>query len=115
VATSRDISSPNDRSFVLGYLLPGGLLLLFWWLLYRNLLPFAKWVTYSVLSLDPVSRVGAAVEFFIYDGPKVILLLTLVVFGVGVLRSFFTAERARRILAGNRESAGTCSLRCSAS
>ncbi len=106
MTTSRDISSPNDRSFALGYLLPGGLLLLFWWLLYRNLLPFAKWVTYSVLSLDPVSRVGAAVEFFIYDGPKVILLLTLVVFGVGVLRSFFTAERARRILAGNRESAG---------
>jgi hypothetical protein len=82
------------------------LLLAFWWLLYRNLLPFAKWVTFSVLSLDPVSRLGSAVEFFIYDAPKVILLLTLVVFGVGVLRSFFTPERARRILAGNRESAG---------
>ena len=106
MATSRDISSPNGRSFVLGYLLPGGLLLAFWWLLYRSLPPFAKWVTYSVLSLDPVSRVGAAVEFFVYDAPKVILLLILVVFGVGVIRSFFTPERARRILAGNRESAG---------
>jgi hypothetical protein len=106
VATSNDVSSPNGRSFALGYLLPGVLLLAFWWLLYRNLLPFAKWVTYSVLSLDPVSRLGAAVEFFVYDAPKVMLLLTLVVFGVGILRSFFTPERARRILAGNRESAG---------
>jgi len=88
------------------YILAGGLLLTAWWALYRNLLPFAKWVTYSVLGLAPVSRLGSAVEFFVYDAPKVILLLTLVVFGVGVLRSFFTPERARRILAGNRESAG---------
>lgn len=106
VATSHDISSSSGRSFALGYLLPGVLLLAFWWLLYRSLLPFAKWVAYSILSLDPVSRLGAAVEFFVYDAPKVILLLTLVVFGVGVIRSYFTPERARRVLAGNRESAG---------
>ena len=106
VAGSQDISSPGGRSFAVGYLLPGGLLLALWWLIYSNLQPFAKWVTYSVLSLDHASSVGAAVEFFVYDAPKVILLLTLVVFGVGVLRSFFTPERARRILAGNRESVG---------
>jgi uncharacterized protein len=38
--------------------------------------------------------------------PKVLLLLTLIVFGVGVLRSYFTPDRTRRILAGSRESAG---------
>jgi uncharacterized membrane protein YraQ (UPF0718 family) len=101
-----EIPSPNGRSFALGHLLTGGLLLATWWMLYRNLMPFAKWVTYSLLGLDPVSRLGSAVEFFVYDAPKVLLLLTLVVFGVGILRSFFTPERARRILAGNRESAG---------
>ena len=106
VATSHDISSPGGRSFALGYLLPGVPLLAFWWLLYRSLQPFAKWVAYSVLSLSPASRLGAAVEFFVYDAPKVVLLLALVVFGVGVVRSFFTPERARRILAGNRESVG---------
>jgi uncharacterized membrane protein YraQ (UPF0718 family) len=41
-----------------------------------------------------------------YEVPKVLLLLTLVVFVVGVIRSFFTPERTRRILAGKRESAG---------
>jgi uncharacterized membrane protein YraQ (UPF0718 family) len=46
------------------------------------------------------------VEFLIYEAPKVLMLLTLVVFGVGIVRSFFTPERTRRILAGKRESAG---------
>jgi hypothetical protein len=46
------------------------------------------------------------VEFFIFDTPKVLLLLTLVVFGVGVARSYFTPDRARRILAGKREATG---------
>jgi len=46
-------------------------------------------------------------EFFLYEAPKVLMLLTLVVFGVGIVRSFFTAERTRRMLAGRREAAGS--------
>jgi uncharacterized membrane protein YraQ (UPF0718 family) len=49
---------------------------------------------------------GKAVEFFLFETPKVMLLLTAVVFGVGVVRSFFTPERTRRILSGRREFAG---------
>ncbi len=45
-------------------------------------------------------------EFFLYEAPKVLMLLVLVVFAVGVVRSFFTAERTRRILSGKREIAG---------
>ena len=88
------------------YLLAGGLLLSAWWALYLSLPPFSKWFTYSLVSLVPDSRLGTAVEFFVYDGPKVLLLLTLVVFGVGIVRSYFTPERARQILAGKREAAG---------
>jgi hypothetical protein len=77
-----------------------------WWLLYGGLSPFAKWFTFSLLALSPGSRLTSAVEFFVFETPKVLMLLVLVVFAVGVLRSFFTPERARRILAGNRESAG---------
>lgn len=80
--------------------------LLAWWFVYRNLAPLSRWLTYSVFSLPVSSRLGAAVEFFVYEAPKVLLLLTLVVFGVGIVRSFFTPERTRRILAGKRESAG---------
>ncbi len=45
----------------------------------------------NVLHLDTASRFGAAVAFFIYEAPKVLMLLVLVVFGVGIVRSFFTA------------------------
>jgi uncharacterized protein len=77
-----------------------------WWLAYRSLLPFAKWLTYGLFGLPEGIPLASAVEFFLYDTPKVLLLLTLVVFAVGVIRSYFTADRARRILAGKREAAG---------
>lgn len=58
------------------------------------------------MGLSEKSHLGHAVEFFLYDAPKVMLLLTLVVFVIGVIRSFFTQERSRTLLAGKRESAG---------
>jgi len=77
-----------------------------WWFIYRSLEPFAKWVTYSVLSIPAGRHLASAVEFFVYEAPKVLMLLTVVVFGVGIVRSFFTPERTRRMLAGRREAAG---------
>ena len=49
---------------------------------------------------------ASAVEFFVFEVPKVLLLLTLVVFVVGILRSFFTPEKTRSLLADRRETAG---------
>lgn len=77
-----------------------------WWLVYRGLLPFSGWVSTRVLRLDAGSRLEAAVRFFVYEAPKVLMLLVVVVFGVGIVRSFFTPERTRAILAGRRESVG---------
>ena len=50
------------------------------------------------------THLGSTIEFFIFEVPKVLLLLTLIVFFVGMIRSYFTPERTRKILAGNRES-----------
>jgi uncharacterized protein len=88
------------------YLFSGTILLAAWWLIYDNLLPFSRLITYQALSLREGTHLGATVEFFIFEVPKVLLLLTLIVFIVGVIRSFFTPERTRKILAGSRESAG---------
>ena len=60
----------------------------------------------AALGLSRQTPLGAAVEFFLYEAPKVLMLLTLVVFGVGIVRSFFTPERTRRVLAGKREATG---------
>ncbi|HSE14061.1 MAG TPA: permease [Candidatus Deferrimicrobium sp.] len=95
------VSRETARYFGAGFLALG-----IWWLVYRSLPVFSRWFTFSLIGLAPGSRMSAAVEFFVFDGPKVLLLLALVVFAVGIVRSFFTPERTRRILAGRRESAG---------
>jgi len=82
------------------------LALLVWWPLYRRLVPFSLWITYEVFRIAQGTHLGDAVSFFFLDIPKVFMLLILVIWGVGVLRSFFTPERTRTILAGKRELLG---------
>jgi uncharacterized protein len=77
-----------------------------WWLVYQSLPHLARYLTYDLFGLSEGSHLAAAVEFFIYDTPKVLMLLTIVVFGVGIINSFFTPERTRSILAGKKESVG---------
>ncbi len=108
---SREKDSAEPRAAVdprpaAAYFGAGLLALGAWWLAYRSLPAFSRWFTFSLVGLAPGNHLSAAVEFFVFDGPKVLLLLALVVFGVGIVRSFFTPERTRRILAGKRESAG---------
>jgi uncharacterized protein len=77
------------------------------WTVGYVLLPAAsKFITYRLLGIAHGTHLGESVEFFFFDVPKVLMLLTAVVFIVGVIRTFFTPERTRRILAGKRESAG---------
>ena len=76
-----------------------------WYVLYTQLAPLSKWFTYGLLGLA-AGRLALAVEFFVFEAPKVLMLLVLVVFFVGIIRTFFTPERTRAILAGKRESAG---------
>jgi len=73
-----------------------------WWLLYGQLMPFSEWAT-GMLPVARDSHTGEAVAFFIYDVPKVLLLLTGIVFITGVLRSWFSPEKTRAILAGKRQ------------
>ncbi|MEW5700742.1 MAG: permease [Candidatus Zixiibacteriota bacterium] len=80
--------------------------LLLWVLVYRWLEPAARWITSSAIGLPPSTPLASGVRFFLYETPKVLMLLVLVVFGVGVIRTFFSPERTRRILAGRRETVG---------
>ncbi len=87
-------------------LLLGAVALYLWWIVYHFLPTLSAWATYSVLPIEQGSHLGASVEFFLYDTPKVMMLLFLVVFGVGILRSFFTPEKTRAFLSGKSEFAG---------
>ena len=82
------------------------LALIAWYPVYRRLDPFSRWVAYDLLRIAPGSHLGESVAFFFLDVPKVFMLLLLIVWAVGVVRSFFTPERTRAILAGKREFLG---------
>ncbi|MEI6499948.1 MAG: permease, partial [Armatimonadota bacterium] len=83
-----------------------GLGLPVWGLLYWQLHNLANLLAFSLLGLQPRTRLGEAVAFFVYDAPKVLMLLTLIVFTIGIVNTFFTPERTRAMLAGRRESVG---------
>jgi uncharacterized membrane protein YraQ (UPF0718 family) len=76
-----------------------------WALLYSQLIPFSEGIV-AQLAIERNSQLGDAIAFFIYDTPKVMLLLTLVVFAMGVVRSFFSPEKTRAMLAGRAEGVG---------
>jgi uncharacterized membrane protein YraQ (UPF0718 family) len=80
--------------------------LIAWYPVYSRLDPFSRWVAYDLFRIAPGSHLGESVAFFFLDVPKVFMLLLLIVWAVGVVRSFFTPERTRAILAGKREFIG---------
>lgn len=99
----------NRRGLSIKYLSLSVVMIALWWVIYLNLSTLSKQLTHvlsKLLSFSPSSHLGIAIEFFIFEVPKVLMLLTLIVFVVGVIRSFFTPERTRKILAGKRESVG---------
>lgn len=75
-------------------------LLAIWFMIYRNLQPIADWLIDSVLGLEKGTHLAEALRFFIFEVPKVLLLLTLIIFFVGIIRSYFSPERTRKILEG---------------
>lgn len=82
------------------------LLLPLWFLAYHSLHPLADYITYRLIGLERGGPFAEALKFFIFEFPKVILLLVLIIFFVGIVRSFFSPEKTRRILGGRSQFAG---------
>ncbi len=76
-----------------------------WFYLYSQLIPFADAVL-ELTGFDRSSHTGEAIHFFVYDTPKVLLLLGGVVFVMGVIQTFFSPERTRNLLAGKKLGVG---------
>lgn len=77
-----------------------------WLFLYNMTRPASEWIAYQAMGLARGSHVGEAVAFFFYDVPKILLLLAGMIFVITVLRSFFSADRARQMLSGKRQGIG---------
>lgn len=64
---------------------------------------FANLLVYQWLGLVPGTMLGEALNFFVYDSLKIFLMLSAIIFGVSILRSYFPAERTKKILSHKRE------------
>jgi uncharacterized membrane protein YraQ (UPF0718 family) len=77
-----------------------------WFAAYNIIQPLADWIAYQVLNLPVDSQLGQSLAFFLYDVPKILLLLTGMVFAISIIRTFFSPEQTRALLGGKREGVG---------
>jgi uncharacterized membrane protein YraQ (UPF0718 family) len=91
-----------------GWQLPALVVLLgiVWLLVWPQLQAIADWITYDLIGLLPETRLGESVNFFLYDVPKILMLLAGMIFLVTFIRSFFSPEQTRAALGGRREGVG---------
>jgi len=92
---------PQRRTYLLGSLGALG-----WLIAYNVVQPLADWLAYSLLNLPRDSRLGESVAFFLYDVPKILLLLSGMIFFISIIRTFFSPEQTRAMLGGKREGVG---------
>lgn len=79
---------------------------LVWIAVYSLIQPFANWLAYGLLSFPENSQLGESLAFFFYDVPKILLLLSGMIFLITTLRSFFSPEQTRAWLGGKRAGLG---------
>jgi uncharacterized membrane protein YraQ (UPF0718 family) len=81
-------------------------LLPIWYIIYHNLKTVTNWLIDKVLGMPKGAHLTEALRFFVFEFPKVMLLLTLIIFMVGIIRTYFTPERTRKALEGRKTFTG---------
>ncbi len=82
------------------------LILPLWYLVYRYLQTMSDWLIDTAFNMKPGQHLTEALRFFIFEVPKVLMLLALIIFFVGIIRSYFSAENTRKMLEGKSTFAG---------
>ena len=73
---------------------------------YLSIAPLARWLTYGLFGFGQESPLGHTVEFFLYDTPKILLLLVLMVYAIGWMRAGLDTDRVREYLKGKGRGIG---------
>lgn len=63
---------------------------------------FADWLIYSAMGIAPETHLGEALNFFVFDTLKILVLLFLITFFMGIINSYFPIERLRNFLSRNK-------------
>ena len=98
-------TTDNSDKKKINYYIPF-LLIPFAVLIYIFLEQGVDFLVYGILNLDKHSHLTESIRFFLYDTPKVFILLTVIVFVVGIIRSYFSPEKTRKALEGKPLFAG---------
>lgn len=77
-----------------------------WIIIYKYLPGISDFIVFRVLQLTPETHVTEAIRFFIFEVPKVLMLLVLIIFFVGIIRTYFSPEKTRKALEGKSLFAG---------
>lgn len=83
-----------------------GAFILIWMVLYHYLQPIVNYIIDNVTGLQNGTHLTETIRFFLFEFPKVMMLLTLIVFFVGIIRSYFSPEKTRKMLEGKRTFTG---------
>lgn len=83
-----------------------GALAVLWIGLYNNLQAFADWFTYGLLRFGPDDPLGESLNFFVYDVPKILLLLTGMIFLISLLQTFLDTQKVRAVVEKRGEGIG---------
>jgi len=74
--------------------------LVVWFALYHFLQPLTDLLIDNILGLQKGTHLTETLRFFIFEVPKVLMLLILIIFFVGIIRTYFTPEKTRKALEG---------------
>ncbi|MRR16599.1 MAG: permease [Deltaproteobacteria bacterium] len=92
--TSSDPGRPDKRKYIPFVLIPFAVVV------YIFLERGVNFFVDHILKLNKSAHLTEAIRFFLYDTPKVLILLTVIVFVVGIIRSYFSPEKTRKALEG---------------
>lgn len=82
------------------------LLIPIWIVTYKYLQEISDFIVFNLFHLEPEKHLTEAIRFFIYEVPKVLMLLVLIIFVVGIIRTYFSPEKTRKALEGKSLFAG---------
>jgi uncharacterized membrane protein YraQ (UPF0718 family) len=63
---------------------------------------FADWLIYSFFDISSESHLGDSLNFFVYDTIKILILLFLITFLMGIVNSYFPVDRIKNFLSRNK-------------
>lgn len=87
-------------------IVPVLLLIPLWVILYKNLQEISDFIVFRLFKMTPEVHLTETIRFFIYEVPKVLMLLILIIFVVGIIRTYFSPEKTRKALEGKSLFAG---------